>query len=534
MTPGGATPPGLKSDVMDPTETPGREDPSVIYVGNLPYDVTEDEIVIFFKEYNALYVRKMQRELKCFAFVHMSSAEDAAQAVTSLNRTPLRGRLLVLRSMSQYHNEKKRGPSQLLPTATPGSPGEPRMTDRRDEQIFISNLPNDVCKEELRNLFKDFRPENLRIYAQKNYSFAFVTLPSAEDVLRAVSRMHGLQYRGQRMSCKVHCEARHPRRDPAVKKDSGDMKVSAVPSKPHDPETPVICSGVAETKIYEDKLPKDVPEDDIFRYRPISAPREPALEIRHLNSAPLQGCGLNVASADSNPGAAERATSPPAAPVPACEPSREDSDTAGQEQDAPAKNLLLIPVEMRGSFLAAMLKGCFNDLSWLGAIMNMRGEWSLLVTNAYPGAQYFWAVPLTEETYNTLSDICDSLVQAEPGLPRVTKGDVQRGTRCLARCVLTTEEEEGTWSRCWVSDVAAGFAVVFFLDFGVTDVVPISALRSLDDHRFWEAPPMAQPFLLLEGPDIAGSLGTVLKGHACGTCSRERHILKFSPLHKED
>ncbi|XP_040267639.1 tudor domain-containing protein 10 [Bufo bufo] len=520
---------------MNPGKTSREADPCQIYVGNLPCDTTEDEILIFFKDYNPVNVKRVQKNQKCFAFIQLSSVENATQAIAKLHKSVLRSRTLVLRRFSVQYNEKL----------------EPQMKERRDDQIFVSNLPFDVSEVDLHELFQDFNPLKIKILTKETYSFAFLTMANIEVARMAVHKMHGFMFRGQHMSCKVHFDAKHPRKDSGIAEDPADTPISVVKSKPSENETP-ISPGNGENRIYVDNLPTDATKEDLLllfkRYRPVSVRREPHLEIRlgivevntsddvmravsHLNGTMFKGSRLRLASVTSSRRLSENATSPP--PGPALDGTLNYEDCkAVKENVVTAKNLLLIPVEMRGSFLAAMLKGCFQDLSWLAGIMNTRGELSLLVTNTYLCSQYFWAVPVREETYNTLSDICTRLVQAEPQLPCVTKDDVRRGTRCLAQCVLA--EEDGTWSRCWVADVAGDAAVVFFLDYGVTDVIPINSLRTLDDDQYWSAPPMAQPFLLRQGPEVSRLIGTVLRGRTSGSCSREQHIQKFCTYPNED
>jgi RNA recognition motif-containing protein len=70
-----------------------------IYVGNMNYDTTEDELRAAFAEYGevasvSIITDRYTGRAKGFAFVEMSSEEEAAQAIAGLNNQELGGRLL--------------------------------------------------------------------------------------------------------------------------------------------------------------------------------------------------------------------------------------------------------------------------------------------------------------------------------------------------------------------------------------------------------------------------------------------------------
>ncbi|MBI4236874.1 MAG: RNA-binding protein [Deltaproteobacteria bacterium] len=72
-----------------------------LYVGNLPYEITEDEIRQTFGPCgNITEVRivtdKFTGRSRGFGFVEMSTDEEAARAVSELNDAPLGGRKLIV------------------------------------------------------------------------------------------------------------------------------------------------------------------------------------------------------------------------------------------------------------------------------------------------------------------------------------------------------------------------------------------------------------------------------------------------------
>uniref|UniRef100_A0A8C0IM38 Tudor domain containing 10 n=1 Tax=Chelonoidis abingdonii TaxID=106734 RepID=A0A8C0IM38_CHEAB len=154
----------------------------------------------------------------------------------------------------------------------------------------------------------------------------------------------------------------------------------------------------------------------------------------------------------------------------------------------------------RGSFLALMLKDCFQDLNWLVSIAKLHGEAGLLVTDALPQTPYFWAIHLTEESHSNMHKLFCQLVEEESKQPYLTRQAVQRGTRCMAECILG--EDGAAWNRCWVLEKVEDLAVVLFVDFGRSATVPLNSLRKLDEDDFWDIKPLAQPFMFQKGTSL--------------------------------
>jgi RNA recognition motif-containing protein len=89
-----------------------------IYVGNLPYSITEDELRTAFERYGAVSSAKIviDRETgrsKGFGFVEMPDQDEAEAAVKALDGAPLNGR------PARVNPAKPRTPG-------PGGPGGPR------------------------------------------------------------------------------------------------------------------------------------------------------------------------------------------------------------------------------------------------------------------------------------------------------------------------------------------------------------------------------------------------------------------------
>jgi len=72
-----------------------------LYVGGLPYSVTEGRLEEIFAEYGSVTSArvisdKFTGQSRGFGFVEMNSSEDAQKAIEALNGTQLDGRTLVI------------------------------------------------------------------------------------------------------------------------------------------------------------------------------------------------------------------------------------------------------------------------------------------------------------------------------------------------------------------------------------------------------------------------------------------------------
>ncbi len=95
-----------------------------LYVGNLPYSVTEERLQQHFAQHGSvisarIITDKFTGRSKGFGFVEMSSDQEAQQAVTALNGTDFEGRNIVV---------SEARPQQQRPGA--GGGGRPPRRDR--------------------------------------------------------------------------------------------------------------------------------------------------------------------------------------------------------------------------------------------------------------------------------------------------------------------------------------------------------------------------------------------------------------------
>ena len=83
-----------------------------IYVGQLPYSVTEEELREMFLQYGEvaslnLIMDRYSGQSKGFGFVEMPNNSEADQAIKGLNKSMLKGREIKVNQSEERRNKKK-------------------------------------------------------------------------------------------------------------------------------------------------------------------------------------------------------------------------------------------------------------------------------------------------------------------------------------------------------------------------------------------------------------------------------------------
>ena len=100
-----------------------------LYVGNLPYETTEDDLQGLFSDIGAVASINVMRDRETgrargFAFVEMASEADAQTAIDKLHNRPFGGRNLTV-------NEAKPQPSRGFGGGGGGRPGSRHRSEPR-------------------------------------------------------------------------------------------------------------------------------------------------------------------------------------------------------------------------------------------------------------------------------------------------------------------------------------------------------------------------------------------------------------------
>lgn len=116
-----------------------------IYVGNLPYVVTESELEKLFQEYGAVSktIIIMDRETgrsKGFGFVEMPDAEKAEAAIRTLNDSPLKGRNIKV-SRAKPKGDRPKSPPGSRPRTRASAP---KASIDMDADVIIDFWFNEI------------------------------------------------------------------------------------------------------------------------------------------------------------------------------------------------------------------------------------------------------------------------------------------------------------------------------------------------------------------------------------------------------
>lgn len=141
-----ASPNETKRARMEPPENraePNEKDAVTVFISNLPYEITADEIIAAYPELSIKNVNLMTSPNgrgRGFGYIELSSSDEVALAL-SFDRRPINGRPAYLSSV--LRDKEKRQKFKYAADIEPG-------------KLFVKGLPHDVTKEEVTALFTEF------------------------------------------------------------------------------------------------------------------------------------------------------------------------------------------------------------------------------------------------------------------------------------------------------------------------------------------------------------------------------------------
>lgn len=177
---------------------------NTLFVGNLPFDVTESTIKALFEPHGKVDLvniprDRMTQKPRGFAFVDMSTAEELEAAISAVDGTHLENRSVrVMKSVNKDEvGERKAAAPKRERSNTGASNGPPAGT----KKIYVGNIPFSVTKDELKDLYSEYG-EVVDVYIPPNpetgegRGFAFVTMKE-EDFLKAIEGTNGVEFGGR-------------------------------------------------------------------------------------------------------------------------------------------------------------------------------------------------------------------------------------------------------------------------------------------------------------------------------------------------
>ncbi|XP_077146292.1 nucleolin-like isoform X1 [Ranitomeya variabilis] len=161
----------------------GGGDSKVLLVNNLSYSATEDSLQEVFEKATSIRVPQYQGKPKGFAFVEFSSAEEAKEALESLNNTEIEGRQIRIEISQGSGPHGGRGSTQ-------------------SKTLFVRGLSEDTTEETLKEAFDG--SINARIATDRDTGaskgFGFVDFSTAEDAKSAMEAMEDGEIDGNKVT----------------------------------------------------------------------------------------------------------------------------------------------------------------------------------------------------------------------------------------------------------------------------------------------------------------------------------------------
>ena len=213
-----------------------------LYVKNLPFKAKENDIIEFFQGYKIIEVvipmRKIKSISKGYAFVTFESIDHARSAMMQYNGKEMDGRILTIQfskpdkhNSTQDANTIERGVSITtdlnndtteetdIPTLKPiqVKPIVPISAneDYSETNIFVTNLPFRLTKQELLDFFSKYSPNDaIMIYktfpnGRRGFGgVALILLPNHENQMLAIEEMNGKEFKERKIKVEKAKEQR--------------------------------------------------------------------------------------------------------------------------------------------------------------------------------------------------------------------------------------------------------------------------------------------------------------------------------------
>ncbi|MCL7022543.1 hypothetical protein MKW94_018140 [Papaver nudicaule] len=198
----------VEEESSEETFTEPSED-AKLFVGNLPYSIDSEKLANLFDQAGVVEVAEViynreTDESRGFAFVTMSSVEEAEKAVEMFNRYDIDGRTL---------NVNKASPKGSRPERTPRSFESSSSSSLR---LYVGNLSWQVDDARLEQVFSEHgKVLDAKVVMDRetgrSRGFGFVTMSAQSELDDAIAALDGQSLDGRMVRVNV-AEQRPPRR----------------------------------------------------------------------------------------------------------------------------------------------------------------------------------------------------------------------------------------------------------------------------------------------------------------------------------
>ncbi|OVA20554.1 RNA recognition motif domain [Macleaya cordata] len=175
-----------------------------LFVGNLPYDMDSEKLAELFDQAGVVEVAEViynrdTNQSRGFAFVTMSTIEEAEKAVEMFNRYDINGRLLNVNKAAPRGSRPERPPREFEPSL----------------RIYVGNLPWQVDDARLEQVFSEHgKVVDARVVYDRetgrSRGFGFVTMSTQTELDDAIAALDGQSLDGR--AIRVNVAEQRPRR----------------------------------------------------------------------------------------------------------------------------------------------------------------------------------------------------------------------------------------------------------------------------------------------------------------------------------
>ncbi|EPS62510.1 hypothetical protein M569_12280, partial [Genlisea aurea] len=240
-----------------------------LYVKNLSESATEDDLKSIFGEYgtitSAVIMRDGDGKSKCFGFVSFENADDAAEAVESLN-----GKTFDEKEWYVGKAQKKSERVQELKNKFEQSDKE--LADKyQGVNLYIKNIDDSIDDDKLKELFSEFgtvvSSKVMRDPNGTSRGSGFVAFSTPEEASQALAEMNGKMVVSKPLYVAL-AQRKEERRARLQAQFSQVRPIAMAPSiGPRMPLYPPVAAGIGQQLFYGQAPPAMIPPQAGFGYQ---------------------------------------------------------------------------------------------------------------------------------------------------------------------------------------------------------------------------------------------------------------------------
>jgi len=231
------------------TLLPRTSSDTVVYINNLEWSITNEELKEFFSKFNpksATIATRNNGRSKGFGFIEFSSKEDQQNAI-SLDKTELKGRSVTVKASvqrgdrqrggdRQRRGDRQRSNSRSSPRRRRRSgsyrrnnsnkrSGSSKITVNRntnrsprrqtENTLYISNLPFELDDSDLQQVFSEFTVKSAHVIMRNGRSrgYGFVEFNNSKDQNEAMKALDQSEINGRVVTVKLSTQQRNNNND---------------------------------------------------------------------------------------------------------------------------------------------------------------------------------------------------------------------------------------------------------------------------------------------------------------------------------